>query len=124
MARLYIIIFIVAIVGTLGYGAYYIYNDIMSRMATLRDNNAKMEVAIQSKDAVINEIQNNLNKQIALTQNLQSGLSKIEQENNVIKEQIDNINILENSINDTEETEKAINEQVDLIFDGISSATK
>lgn len=96
----------------------------MSRMATLRDNNAKMEVAIQSKDAVINEIQQNLNKQIELTQNLQSGLSKIEKENNVIKEQIDNINILENSINNTDETESRINEQVDLIFDGISTATQ
>ena len=124
MARLYIIIFIVAILGVLSYGAYYVYNDIMSRMATLRDNNAKMEVAIQSKDAVINEIQQNLNKQIELTQNLQSGLSKIEKENNVIKEQIDNINILENSINNTDETESRINEQVDLIFDGISTATQ
>ena len=45
----------------------------MTRMATLRSNNAKMEVAIQSKDAAINEIQNNLNKQIELTKNLQSG---------------------------------------------------
>ena len=124
MARLYIIIFIVAILAGLGYGAYYIYNDIMSRMATLRDNNAKMEVAIQSKDAVINDIQNNLNKQIELTKTLQGGLAKIEQDNNVIKEQIDNINILENSINNTNETEKNINEQVDLIFDGISTATQ
>ena len=124
MARLYIIIFIVAILAGLGYGAYYIYNDIMSRMATLRDNNAKMEVAIQSKDAVINEIQNNLTKQIELTKDLQGGLAKIEEENNVIKDQIDNINILENSITNTDETEKNINEQVDLIFDGISTATQ
>ena len=58
MSRLYIIIFIVAIIGTLGYGGYYIYNDIMTRMATLRSNNAKKEFAIQSKDEAINEIQN------------------------------------------------------------------
>ena len=53
----------------------------MTRMATLRSNNAKMEVAIQSKDAAINEIQNNLKKQIELTRNLQSGLQRIELEN-------------------------------------------
>ena len=94
MSRLYIIIFIVAIIGTLGYGGYYIYNDIMTRMATLRSNNAKMEVAIQSKDAVIDEIQKNLNKQIELTRNLQSGLQRIELENTRIKDQIDEINIL------------------------------
>ena len=104
MSRLYIIIFIVAIIGTLGYGGYYIYNDIMTRMATLRSNNAKMEVAIQSKDAVIDEIQKNLNKKIELTRDLQSGLQRIELENTRIKDQIDEINILENSITDTIQT--------------------
>ena len=69
-------------------------------MATLRSNNAKMEVAIQSKDAVIDEIQKNLNKQIELTRDLQSGLQRIELENTRIKDQIDEINILENSITD------------------------
>ena len=123
MARLYIIIFIVAIIGTLGYGGYYIYNDIMTRMATLRSNNAKMEVAIQSKDAVIDEIQNNLNKQIELTKNLQSGLQKIALENTRIKDQIDEINILENSIKDTVETEKTINAEIDFIFDAITNST-
>ena len=123
MARLYIIIFIVAIIGTLGYGGYYIYNDIMTRMATLRSNNAKMEVAIQSKDAAINEIQNNLNKQIELTKNLQSGLQKIALENTRIKDQIDEINILENSIKDTVETEKTINAEIDFIFDAITNST-
>ena len=123
MARLYIIIFIVAIIGTLGYGGYYIYNDIMTRMATLRSNNAKMEVAIQSKDAAINEIQNNLNKQIELTKNLQSGLQKIALENTRIKDQIDEINILENSIKDTVETEKTINAEIDFVFDAITNST-
>tara|TARA_B100001778_G_scaffold79144_1_gene63932 strand:- start:212 stop:592 length:381 start_codon:yes stop_codon:yes gene_type:complete len=123
VARLYIIIFIVAIIGTLGYGGYYIYNDIMTRMATLRSNNAKMEVAIQSKDAAINEIQNNLNKQIELTKNLQSGLQKIALENTRIKDQIDEINILENSIKDTVETEKTINAEIDFIFDAITNST-
>ena len=95
----------------------------MTRMATLRSNNAKMEVAIQSKDAVINEIQNNLNKQIELTRNLQSGLQRIELENTRIKDQIDEINILENSIKDTIQTEKTINEEIDFIFDAITNST-
>ena len=53
--------------GGIGYGAYYIYNDTMQRMAVLRDNNAKLEVALDSKDAVINELQNNMKKQIELS---------------------------------------------------------
>ena len=77
MFKLYIIIAIVAVIGTFGYGAFYTYNDIMSRMATLRSNNAKREVAIQSKDAAINEIQNKLKKHIEKTRKLQSVLQRI-----------------------------------------------
>ena len=65
-------------------------------------------------DAVIDEIQNNLNKQIELTRNLQSGLQRIELENTRIKDQIDEINILENSITDTIQTEKTINEEIEV----------
>ena len=46
MARLYILLFVLVILGGIGYGAYFIYNDTMQRMATLRDNNAKLEVAV------------------------------------------------------------------------------
>ena len=56
MARLYIFIFIIAILGGIGYGAYFIYNDTMKRMAVLRDNNAKLEVAVKSKDSTIKSL--------------------------------------------------------------------
>ena len=82
-----------------------------------------MEVAIQSKDAVIDEIQKNLNKQIELTRNLQSGLQRIELENTRIKDQIDEINILENSIKDTIQTENTIKEEIDFVFDAITNST-
>ena len=32
-----------------GYGAYYYYNDTQQRLATLRDNNAKLEVVNKEK---------------------------------------------------------------------------
>ena len=37
MARVYILIFILFVLGGIGYGAYYIYNDTMQRMAVLRE---------------------------------------------------------------------------------------
>ena len=68
--RVYILIFILFILGGIGYGAYYIYNDTMQRMPVLRENNAKLEVALDSKDAVIEELQNNMQKQIELSNEL------------------------------------------------------
>ena len=40
MARIYILVFILVILGGIGYGAYFVYNDTMQRMAVLSDNNA------------------------------------------------------------------------------------
>ena len=53
MARVYILIFILLILGGIGYGAYYIYNDTMQRMAVLRENNAKLEVALFLRPQVL-----------------------------------------------------------------------
>ena len=64
MARLYIFLFVLAILAGIGYGAYFIYNDTMQRMATLRDNNAKLEVAVKAKDSTIKALQENMQKQI------------------------------------------------------------
>ena len=75
MARLYIFIFVLAILAGIGYGAYYIYNDTMQRMATLRDNNAKLEVALKAKDSTIKSLKENMEKQIKLTKDLNNKLS-------------------------------------------------
>ena len=84
MTSVYILIFILFILGGIGYGAYYIYNDTMQRMAVLRENNAKLEVALDSKDAVIEELQNNMQKQIELSNELNAKLTQAEKENTAI----------------------------------------
>ena len=124
MARLYIIIFIVVILGGLGYGAYYIYNDIMSRMATLRDNNAKLEVAVKAKDVTIKSLKENMEKQIKLTKDLNDKLSIAEENNKKISEILAKTDIVKNTIADPAKTEKRINEEVVNIFNGINTATK
>ena len=86
MARIYILIFVLAILGGIGYGAYYVYNDTMQRMAVLRDNNAKLEVAVKAKDSTIKSLQENMQKQIELTRNLNTKLAAAEENNKKIAE--------------------------------------
>ena len=124
MARLYIFIFIIAILGGIGYGAYFIYNDTMKRMAILRDNNAKLEVAVKAKDSTIKALKENMEKQIKLTKDLNDKLSIAEENNKKISEILAKTDIVKNTINDPVKTEKRINEEVDNIFNGINTATK
>tara|TARA_B100001093_G_scaffold387401_1_gene373382 strand:+ start:1137 stop:1511 length:375 start_codon:yes stop_codon:yes gene_type:complete len=124
MARLYIFIFVLAILAGVGYGAYFIYNDTMQRMATLRDNNAKLEIAVKSKDSTIKALQENMEKQIKLTKDLNTKLAVAEENNKNISNLLAKTDIIKNSLADPLGQEERINEQVNKMFGGIISATK
>ena len=124
MARLYILLFVLVILGGIGYGAYFIYNDIMQRMATLRDNNAKLEVAVKAKDSTIKSLKENMEKQIKLTKDLNDKLSIAEENNKKISKILAETDIVKNSIADPAASEKKINEEVVNMFNGINAATK
>ena len=124
MARLYILIFVMAILAGIGYGAYFVYNDTMQRMATLRDNNAKLEVAVKSKDAALKALKENMEKQIKLTKDLNNKLTIAEENNKKISNLLAKTDIIKNSLADPIGQEKRINEQVNKMFSGINSVTK
>ena len=124
MARVYILIFILFILGGIGYGAYYIYNDTMQRMAVLRENNAKLEVALDSKDDVIEELQTNMKKQIELSNELNEKLAAVEKENTRIRDKLAEGNLVADSLKDPKVMEKKINEEVSNIFGTLSDSTK
>ena len=124
MARLYILIFVLVILGGIGYGAYFIYNDTMQRMAVLRDNNAKLEVAVKAKDSTIQSLKENMEKQIKLTKDLNNKLTIAEENNKKISNLLAKTDIIKNSLADPAGQEKRINEQVNKMFSGINSATK
>ena len=124
MARIYILVFILVILGGIGYGAYFVYNDTMQRMATLRDNNAKLEVAVKAKDSTIKALKENMEKQIKLTKDLNNKLTIAEENNKKISKILAETDIVKNSIADPIATEKKINEEVVNMFNGINTATK
>ena len=124
MARIYILVFILVILGGIGYGAYFVYNDTMQRMATLRDNNAKLEVAVKAKDSTIKALKENMEKQIKLTKDLNNKLTIAEENNKKISNLLAKTDIIKNSLADPVGQEKRINEQVNKMFSGINAATK
>ena len=123
MARFYILLFVLVILGGIGYGAYFIYNDTMQRMATLRDNNAKLEVAVKANDVTIKSLKENMEKQIKLTKDLNNKLSIAEENNKKISNLLAKTDIIKNSLADPQATEDKINQEVDLFFGAINCAS-
>ena len=73
-----------ASISNMPFWFYFIYNDTMQRMAVLRDNNAKLEVAVKAKDSTIKSLQENMEKQIKLTKDLNDKLAIAEENNKKI----------------------------------------
>ena len=93
-------------------------------MSTIRDNNAKLEVAIKAKDSTIKSLKENMEKQIKLTKDLNNKLTIAEENNKKISNLLAKTDIIKNSLADPIGQEKRINEQVNKMFGGINAATK
>ena len=134
MLKLYAFLFIVAILSGVGYGAYYYYNDTQTRIAILRENNAKLETVNkqvtvefeQYRENVTKEIKRfkeDLKKQQELNNELNTNLQKVQDANKEISKLLANTDIIKNSLANAEASEEKINEQVDLFFGAIGCAT-
>jgi FtsZ-binding cell division protein ZapB len=78
MLKIYAALFIVGILGTVAYGAKYYYDSTQATIATLRENNAKLETAIQISEESIKMLQQDMAKFQELNQQLQADLQQAE----------------------------------------------
>ena len=134
MLKLYAFLFIVAILSGVGYGAYYYYNDTQTRIATLRENNAKLETVNKQVTVEFEQYRNNvkveienfkeeIKKQQEHNNELNTNLKKVQDANKEIAKLLANTDIIKNSLANPKASEERINEQVDLFFGAINCVT-
>ena len=124
MIRVYIMIVVIGLVGGVVYGGYAYYKSTQQRIATLTSNNAKLEVAVKSKDEALNFMTSNFEKQSKLNKELSGKLADAEKENTVIRDKLAKSNLISDSIANPKVMEQKINEQVSTIFGALSDSTK
>tara|TARA_R100001163_G_C4971412_1_gene131165 strand:- start:214 stop:588 length:375 start_codon:yes stop_codon:yes gene_type:complete len=124
MIRVYIMIIVVGLVGGVVYGGYAYYQDTQQRLKTLQQNNAKLEVAVKSKDEALNFMTSNFEKQSELNKELSGKLADAEKQNTIIRDKLAKSNLIADSIANPKVMEQKINEQVSTIFGALSNSTK
>ena len=124
MIRVYIMIIVVGLIGGVVYGGYYYYKDTQQRLKILQQNNAKLEVAVKSKDEALNFMTSNFEKQSELNKELSGKLADAEKENTVIRDKLAKSNLIQDSIANPQVMEQKINEEVSTIFGALSNSTK
>ena len=98
MIKVYGLLVVVGLLAGVGYGAYYYYNDTQQRLATLRDSNAKLEVANKQNQATIQAMKDNYKKQQELNNELTAKLVKAEQYGNALRKKLSKIDLPKDSL--------------------------
>ena len=123
MLRIYGLIIVLGLLAGVGYGAYYYYNDTQQRLATLRDSNAKLEVANKENQATIKAMKDNYEKQSKLNKELSAKLKDAESYGNELRKKLSKIDLPASSLNKPKETEERINNASQKLLDMLESIT-
>ena len=121
MFKTYIIIAVVgSMVATVG---LLYYRDTQKRISTLQQNNAKLEVAVQSKEAALNEMTANFEKQTRLNKELSGKLEDAEKYQDDLRSKLQKHDLTRLSIGKPGMMEKRINDDTKKLFSDFESIT-
>jgi len=123
MIKIYGLIIILLVLSGVGYGAISYYNDTQERLATLRDNNAKLEVANKSKEEALKTIQSNVEKTNKLNKELQGKLQDAEVYQDELRRKLQKHDLTRLSEKKPGLVEKKINEGTQKLFNDFESIT-
>ena len=123
MIKVYALIIILAILGGIGYGAKYYYDTTQATIATLRDNNAKLEVAIETSEASIETLQQEAAKNAELTKQLQGKLQVAEAYGDNLRKRLRQLDLVADAINDAKDLEGRMNHATAKLWRDIETDT-
>ena len=123
MLKIYMLIFVLAIIGGVGYGAYAYYQDTQQRIATLQQNNAKLETVAKQNETTINSLQESQEKFANLNLELQGKLDEAEKYGDELRKKLHKHDLTRLSIKKPGLIEKRINNGTQKLFDNIESLT-
>ena len=123
MIKLYIAIFIVSLLAGFGYSAKYYYDTTQNTIATLRENNVKLETAVQAKDAAINQLETDAKVQAQLNSKLTKDLQKSEAYRDTLTAKLAKHNLTRDSLMKPGLVEKVINNATKNVFNDFRDIT-
>jgi hypothetical protein len=75
---IYVVFILVAVLGGVGFGGYTYVTDLQERVEVLKENNAKLEVALETSEASIDSLKEDMVRFAEANNKLQSELQKAE----------------------------------------------
>ena len=123
MLKIYMLIIVVGLLGGVVYGAYAYYQDTQQRIATLQQNNAKLETVAKTNELTINSMKESQEKFATLNKDLQMKIDKAEEYGDDLRKKLHKHDLTRLSIKKPGLIEKRINNGTKKLFERIESLT-
>ena len=123
MIRIYIMIVIIGMLGGAAYAAKYYYDTTQATIATLRENNAKLETANQINQETIAQQQADAIKMAELNSQLTSDLQKAEQYGDELRSTLNKHNLTHLANKKPGLIEQRMQDATDKLWDDLESIT-
>jgi len=123
MFKLHMMVIVLGLVGGVVYGGFYFYQDAQKRIATLQQNNAKLEVVAKENEQVVRTMRVETARLNDLNKSLQGKLSRAEESREKLLTRLQEINLKKQSMVNPVEIEKRINDGTDKMFNDLESIT-
>ena len=120
---LYLTLFVFGLLGIFGYGAYWYYNDTQQRIATLRENNAQLEVAVQTANESVDTLRADVAKFSKLNNQLQIELQNAEAYGEELKSKLSRINLVVEALKNAKVLEGKMNGATAKLWRGFMEDT-
>tara|TARA_R110000796_G_scaffold41967_3_gene104025 strand:- start:41 stop:544 length:504 start_codon:yes stop_codon:yes gene_type:complete len=109
MLKLYALIFVMAILGGIGYGAKQYYDTTQNKIAILTENNAQLEVAVQTANESLETAIANQKKLAELSNKLQIDLQRAEQYGDSLRNKLAELDLVRDALLDAKNLEGRMN---------------
>ena len=123
MIKIYILLFVLAMIGGVGYGAFYYYKDTQSRIATLTENSAKLEMAAKTQKNTIDTLVADAKKFQKLNSELNVKLVNANKYKRSLLSKLRKINLKKLSAEEPAVWEKKINNASKRLLESFESTT-
>ena len=123
MIKVYAIIVVIGLLGGVVYGAKYYYDTTQNTIAQLRDNNAKLEVANETNQATIRQMDVDNEVLNALTDQLSLDLQKAEQYGDELRHTLNKHNLTHLANKKPGMIEKRMQNATDKLWNELKSIT-
>lgn len=123
MAKVYLFIILVSILGSSGYGGYRYYLWSQETMNTLRENNVKLEAVTVTQANTIKEMAENAERNEALNANLSKALQNSQVHLDALRSKFSKIDLTMEAITNPQGLEERVDNAVARLIKRIEDET-